>query len=417
MTRHKVLLAISLLSKIGTGMVSLFVLARGLGPADYGFVATVFAYASIAALFTDFGFSVQALRDIGAQPGKAGELIAACVRVKNLLVLIVTLGAVLVLYLLGLDPHLLAASLLLYGSIMVNSYGDLVVVALRGIGKYAAETVSSILGMIVFVLIVGGTALAWPDILPISGALFVARLLQTAIAFLTVSRFTRLGNCLHGPLLDLLRFMRTSSGLALDSFLTAMAGQIDVILVSSLAGLSATGVYQAATRLSTYGQLPIQVLAGVHIPTLASQYHAKGAGRARVARMRMEFLVVGLLVGCGFAILVPPFAQIVLGEGFAIDFLLSGAIGALIALKYYAASWGITLTARKGIGYRLAGQGAGLLTMCLAIPLAFSRVGLVAAPLGMIAATIVTLAIYIYANSRMDGQLAAVSEPLGVPND
>jgi O-antigen/teichoic acid export membrane protein len=42
MTSHKVLLAILLLSKIGTGMVSLFVLARCLGPADYGFVATIF---------------------------------------------------------------------------------------------------------------------------------------------------------------------------------------------------------------------------------------------------------------------------------------------------------------------------------------------------------------------------------------
>jgi hypothetical protein len=67
-----------------------------------------FAYESIAALFTDFGFTVQALRDIGA-------------------------------------------------------------------------------------------ALVSPDILPISGALFVARLLQTAIAFLTVSRFTHLGHCFHGP--------------------------------------------------------------------------------------------------------------------------------------------------------------------------------------------------------------------------
>jgi O-antigen/teichoic acid export membrane protein len=211
--------------------------------------------------------------------------------------------------------------------------------------------------------------------------------------------------------------MRTSSGLALDSFLTAMAGQIDVILVSALAGLNLTGVYQAATRLSTYAQLPIQVLAGVHIPSLSARYHANELASSRVNRMRWEFLLVGVVVGGGYAIFVPTFAEIALGEGFAIDFVLSGAIGALIALKYYAASWGITLTARKGIGYRLLGQGAGLLTMCVLIPTAFPQMGLVSAPLGMIAATLVTLIIYMFANGRMDADSAAYGKTFGVPND
>ncbi|QQR35432.1 oligosaccharide flippase family protein [Devosia oryziradicis] len=370
MTRHKLLLAISLLSKIGTGMVSLFVLARGLGPADYGFVATVFAYASIAALFTDFGFSVQALRDIGAQPDKAGELIAACVRVKNLLVLVVTLGAALVLSLLNLGPHLLAASLLLYGSIMVNSYGDLVVVALRGIGKYAAETVSSILGTVVFVIVVGGTALAWPDILPIATALFVARLLQTAIAFLVVSRYTQLGNCIHGPLLDLLRFMRTSSGLALDSFLTTITGQIDVILVGALLGLHAAGTYQIAARVASYAVLPAQVLAGVNIPALSRDMSDHGRVKTPlIARFFLEYLAIGTVVAVGYAVFMATFSQLVFGTGYEISVGLWSGFCLLVLVRYLSASTGVLLIIYKQVRWRLIVQFlaacaiAGLVTL------------------------------------------------------
>jgi O-antigen/teichoic acid export membrane protein len=394
MTRHKVLLAISLLSKIGTGMVSLFVLARGLGPADYGFVATVFAYASIAALFTDFGFSVQALRDIGAQPGKAGELIAACVRVKNLLVLIVTLGAVLVLYLLDLDPHLLGASLLLYGSIMVNSYGDLVVVALRGIGKYAAETVSSILGMIVFVLVVGGTALAWPDILPISGALFVARLLQTAIAFVVVSRFTRLGNCIHGPLMDLLRFMRTSSGLALDSFLTTVSAQVDVAIVSAMLGLRAAGLYQVGSRIGGYMLMPSQILAGVSLPKLSGEYRSKLPAAVHTARrLSLEMAAVGLFLGT-LLVVASPLIPVLLGDEFALTWTMWAGFGAFVGLRYIAAAFGIILVAQKRVLARLVGQMATLVVLGVSLPISLRWGGVEAAPWAMAVAAATSALVY-----------------------
>lgn len=383
MTRHKVLLAISLLSKIGTGMVSLFVLARGLGPTDYGFVATVFAYASIAALFTDFGFSVQALRDIGAQPGKAGELIAACVRVKNLLVLIITIVAAVVLFLLDLGPHLLAASLLLYGSIMVNSYGDLVVVALRGIGKYAAETASSILGTIVFVVVVGGTALTWPDILPIAIALFVARLLQTAIAFITVSRFTLLGNCLHGSLLDLLRFMRTSSGLALDSFLTTVSAQVDVAIVSGMLGLTAAGMYQVGSRIGGYMLMPSQILAGVSLPKLSSEYRSglpAAAGTAR--RLSLEMAAVGVLLGA-LLIVSGPVIPLLLGNEFALSWTMWAGFGVFVALRYVAAAFGIVLVAQRRVVARLVGQSATLLVLGISLPISLLLAGVEAAPWAM----------------------------------
>ena len=250
MTRNKIFLAIAMLARIGTGFVSLFVLARALGPTDYGFVATVFAYSSIAALLTDFGFSVQALRDIGAEPGRAGELIAACIRVKNLLVGAATIAALVALALVGLDAHLFWASLLLFGSIMVLSYGDLAMVALRGIGRYDTETYAVVAGTVSFVVVVGGAAMLSPDILSIAVALLVARLVQTVIAFIAVRRHVVLANCIFGPLLDIIRFARTSSALAIDSILTTVSGQLDVIFVSALLGLEAAGVYQVAARVA-----------------------------------------------------------------------------------------------------------------------------------------------------------------------
>lgn len=111
MNRDKLFLAVTLVCRIGVGIASLLVLARGLGPANYGFMATVLAYSSIASLVTDFGFGIQALRDIGAQPDRAGELIAACIRVKNLLVATATIIAVGALYSLNLSTEALLGQL------------------------------------------------------------------------------------------------------------------------------------------------------------------------------------------------------------------------------------------------------------------------------------------------------------------
>lgn len=391
MTRQKLVLALSLLARIGTGLVSLLVLARGLGPADYGFIATVFAYSSIAALLTDFGFSVKALRDIGAEPERAGAIMAACIRVKTILVSGATMLAVATLFLLDIDMSLRFSGLLLYGAVIVMSYGDLAMVALRGIGRYETEARVTLAGSALYVVIVAGVALAMPAILPVAMAIAVARVLQTMLCFVVLRRHVVLESCFHGPL-----FLRSSSALALDSILTTASAQIDTILVSAVLGLEAAGLYQVAARIAGYVVLPIQVLAGVYMPRLAYQHH-HGIDSGLELRMRSEFAVMGGAAAVFMALVMPALGPWLFGADFVVPDAVWLVFGFLVLTRFVVAAFGVALTARHAVWYRVAGQGAGMVGMVLVMPIALIAWGIVGAPLVSLVATLVTLAIYWWA--------------------
>ncbi|MCP3472140.1 oligosaccharide flippase family protein [Bradyrhizobium sp. CCGUVB1N3] len=389
-------MAVTLVCRIGVGIASLLVLARGLGPANYGFMATVLAYSSIASLVTDFGFGIQALRDIGAQPDRAGELIAACIRVKNLLVATATIIAVGALYSLNLSTELFWASLMLYASIMIMSYGDLAIMTLRGIGRFDVEAYAALVAVAIFVAIVVGIAIVRAEILTLSGALLLARVAQTILSFAVVGRFVKFGNCGFRRLGDSLRFARESSGLAVDTFLTVVPGQLDTIFVSSLLGLHAAGTYQVASRLANYVQLPIQILAQVYMPRLAHSHRNDRDAADKLERhMVLEFSGIGLVLGLAFATLAPIATPVAFGAEYIVPFDVWAAFAVLFCVKSSAAALGVALVARRGVMYRVIGQAVGVTTIILGMLVLLPKYGLVAAPASMVAGTLLTGGIYL----------------------
>lgn len=395
MRRHKALLAVSLLARMGAGLASLLFLARALGPADYGLVATIFAYGAIVALVTDFGFSIKLLRDVGAQPQRAGELVAACFRVKTLLLCPASTIMLGVLIWRQPPPDVFLASVLLYLAVIVLSYGDLALVALRALGRYGTETGVVLVGMAGVVLMLGATAFAAPALLPLSVTLLAARLVQVALSLLALGRIVALENCIWGPVAPT---ARESLGLAGDTILTALSGQIDVIFVSALLGLHATGVYQVAARASAYALLPSQLLAGVYTPALsASHFAARAQARQLEARMRIEFPILGAVCAAFVIAVLPLLAPWLFGRAFHVPMDVWVGFGAMVLVRFSIGALGIALVARRAVRARLVGQSLGAVTLCLGMVILLPQFGVAAAPWVAVGATLVTAAIYLVA--------------------
>jgi O-antigen/teichoic acid export membrane protein len=397
MNKDRFFLAVTLSSRVVIGFASLMALARTLGPADYGFMATILAYSQIAAMLTDFGFGVQALRDIGAEPDRAGELIAACIRVKNFLVAMATALVVGVLLTRHLSSELFSASLMLYGSIMVMSYGDMAIMALRGIGRFDVEAYAAWVGVVLFLIIVVGTALLKPQILALSTALLLARIGQAVLFFSVVGRFVRFGNCVFGRLRDIIRFARDSSGLALDTILSVIPAQLDTVFVSSLLGLHAAGTYQVASRLANYVQLPIQILAQVYMPRLAHSIRNDPAESARLERfMVLEFAGIGLALGFAFALLAPTLTPYAFGKEYVVPLDLWVAFAISFFVTSIAAALGVALVAHRDIFYRVVGQLVSVTTIVIGFWFFLPTFGLVAAPGAVIAGLTLSAILYIW---------------------
>lgn len=391
--RQQALLAVSMLSRVGVGIVSVFVLVHGLGATDYGFLVTVIAASTIAALLADFGFGAQAMRDIAEAPERAGAIMTDCLRVKGALTALASVMAIVVLAGMNLSTEIFWSSIMLFASVMTLSFGDLAVVSLRGIGRYEVETRAVLLGAVFFALVVGATAVWSPGLLSLSAALLVARIGQTIIALASVAALTRLGVGSHASLGEAWRFVKESSPLALDTVLTVLVQQIDVILVTVILGLEAAALYQVASRLASYCLLPAQVLAGSYIPRLAAARRS-GQGMGLELEMQREFAIVGLILGAAF-LATPLLAAPLLPTGFDISLGLTIPLAIFIALRFAASAPGIILTVRRQSGVRLMGHVVGLGALLASLPFGLMQIGVVAAPWSMALAAMCTLSTYL----------------------
>jgi len=398
MNRHKALLAISLLARAGAGFVGLFVLARALGPADYGLVATILAGASIVALLTDFGFSIKLLRDVGARPERAGEILADCFRVKTALVLPATVVVLVFLQHWQPEANALTACIFLYLSVIVLSYGELALVGLRALGHFRTELRIVLAGAAIFAAFLALAFFLHAPFIGFATAILLSRLMQSALAFFTLSRVVQLGNCLSGPVIGPLR---EAAGLAADTILTALSGQIDVVLVSFTLGLHATGIYQVAARASSYAMLPSQVLAGVYTPVLSARHHVRDReARALEARMLIEFPLLGALSALVIVLVFPALAPIIFGHAFAVPMSVWTGFAAFVFLRFSLGALGIALVARRAVKVRLLGQSLGAATLCTGMLALLPGWGVVAAPWVAVAATLVTALVYCTALGR-----------------
>lgn len=404
MRRQQFALMISMLCRIGVGLASILVLAHGLNHSDYGFVVTVLAWSAIAALLTDFGFGVQALRDIGANPERAGIIMTECLRVKLILSGLVTFFAGFLLLLLDVSGSLLLASLMLYISLMATSFGDLLSVALRGIGRYDIEAWASLSGATFFVIVITLTAILNPGLLSLSASVLLGRLGQLVVLGISMNRYVRLSPLIGKSDRNLLRFVVHSSPLALDTVLTVLTQQVDVILVGSLLGLEAAASYQVVSRTAMYFLLPAQVLAGVYIPRLAAD--VRGGRRCSIKMemdMQREFAIVGGFMALTFLVI-----PVLIGKILPPDFLVSPeivvALAGFIFLRFSASASGSILVARKRIDYRLIGQFFGFGVLIFAMPFGLLTIGLTAAPLALAASSFVTFFSYVWFWRRLLSQ-------------
>ncbi|SON56953.1 Polysaccharide biosynthesis protein [Hartmannibacter diazotrophicus] len=406
MNKNKILLLVSLISRIFLGAFTVLILARSLVPSEYGFLVTIIAYSTIGSLFTDFGFAVQALRDIGAEPHRAGEILAASIRVKNILVLLISLLFAVGLVVAEIPADLVIPSIALYLSVISSSYCDLGAVALRGVNQYAAETYAIAAGAVIFLVLLVAAALLSGSPTALCLALFAGRFSQAFLCFAAVRRYMHLGNCLIGNLRQAFQFAKQSSGLAADSILTVIQGQIDIVLLSMVLSLHMTGSYQIVARLANYVLLPTQVYAGIYIPSLSHGFKNGDPNVRRTERrMILELFGYGTVMGAAFAFIAPIIAPHVFGSAYNVPWGVWLGFGLLLVVKGLTSSIGTSLIARRDVKFRVIGQAASLTVLLTGFIVFVPIFGLVAAPMTLVAASLSTLTAYVIGVLRSNARI------------
>lgn len=350
--RDHALMGVTTAARTAVQLGTLLILARTLGPSDFGFISIVITWSTIVALVTDYGFGMRALRDIGAERERAGEIMSASLAAKSVLVLpaCVILLPVILFVLELTSAERIAAVLFLLGT-LASSYGDLALTVFRSIGQFQRETRIVVVTALLHFVFIGLAILLRNEVIAIGMAFLASRLIYAAGALRALSKIVALGGMLQTSRRTLAERFRTSTSFAVDSGATNIFAQLDVILVNHLAGREAAGIYFAGSRL-VQGAVPFSVLlASVHIPRFAHLLHHDSPGLRRYgARILAEYVGLGLALALGFYLVGPLFTDYFLGAGYAELNTLWLAFACFTAARFVAAGLGVQLMA-MGTGF------------------------------------------------------------------
>lgn len=389
-------MAVSVLLRMGVGLVLLIVLARVLGPTAYGFIATVFAVGTLAGLATDFGLGAKTLRDIGARPEAGAQLVSEALSVKLTLTLAVALiGGVAVLFA-PLPSDLRLAGAVLGLAVLVGALGDLALTAYRAVGRYSREFWLTGWTSAAHLALVVGAAAATGSVVIVALAYLLSRALYTGVTLAGLTGlFPGQALGLHRPA-AVLTTMRGSWRWAVDSGLNQLLGQIDGLVVAAVFGLAGAGVYQAAARLVQASLGFVAIFANVHIPRLAMLFQTRSPRLARAElQMATEFMTLGTAFGLLFWLGGPWITVWVLGPDYAETTSLWTGFACFVATRYCAAAIGASFTVRNLPSVRIIGQIGALCTFATTITLMFSSLHLSDIPIIMAGSSATTIAIYV----------------------
>lgn len=345
--RDHALMGVTTAARTAVALGTLLILARTLGPRDFGFISIVITWSAIVALVTDYGFGMRALRDIGAQRERAGQIMSASLAAKTLLVVPACLLLIpLILFVLDLQPIERNAAILFLLGTLAASYGDLALTVFRSIGQFQRETRIVVLTAVVHFIAIGVAIVLYDNLLAIAAAFLLSRLIYALAALGALSRILALGGILRNSRAALVERFKASTSFAVDSGATNIFAQLDVLLVNHLAGREAAGIYFAGSRL-VQGAVPFSVLlASVHIPRFAYRLHNDLDDVARYgARILAEYSAMGLVFALAFMLIGPFFTDWFLGPEYAALNGLWLAFACFTAVRFFAAGLGVQLIA------------------------------------------------------------------------
>ncbi|MDF0541262.1 lipopolysaccharide biosynthesis protein [Sphingobium sp. H39-3-25] len=356
MGRSKAQMLVATAGRMAGGLATFIILARYLGPEQFGVIAAAIAYSTLAGIASDYGLVAYSTRSGGASPQNAAQIVTYALRAKFVLVGgLLCLGGILLLVTQPLYRFPIY-SLVFLGT-LAASFADLALVVVRVAGRFDVEAKLVTVASIGWLLIVGIAAAITHDAL------------WSAVAY-CVSRSLYLLGCLFAlhPWLSLKleKFsiaeigatLRSASTYAVDSMLTTFSSQIDVFLFGALMSARAFGIYQAGGRLVQVVLPFAVVLSTVYLPRLSSASAQKNDREFAILSrsVTIEFTTLAILAAAGFAIVGPILTRLLYGDPYAQLVPLWYGFAVFAMLRLVAAGLGIQLVAIGEIRTRIGNQ-------------------------------------------------------------
>lgn len=230
-------------------------IARVLGPEQYGVFSAAVALGGILSLFIQFGLQVLLNRDVAENPTKGSESTLLYLGMQALNALPVLLILPLLCHLFDFDGYGIAVCYLVIFSEIFRSFKFLWRSVMKGHAWFKMETVSVAVERL-FMVFFAGAALLWTkNIVWVVAIMATARLLDNIGIGWYLAKRVKLWSKEHRP--SIYSIYRKALPFALHGMMWILYYQIDVIMLKAMAPVEEVGYYSAAYRvLEIFAALP-----------------------------------------------------------------------------------------------------------------------------------------------------------------
>lgn len=383
--KNLALMSVSTGSRFAAGLISFAVMARLLGPADFGVLMLWLSVAGLLSMVSNFGITPYLLREIGVHPNSAALVVNEVFTGKLILTGVVLSISLVICAFIGSDVRLMF--LLLLGGMVAETFTEFLNAGFRAGDRYGAETRMATISALIYCVVTVAMVWFWTNVISAAIAFFFTRLLVAGLTLHYLGRF--LGRLKLSTIENGFVRLKQVRSYAVDFGFQSLFGQVDSLVINYFIGPTAVGIYQAGMKIYMGGSQAAQILANVFLPRAAGRSVDAERFSTEAFRLQFAFLFVGAVFGVVLSTFAELIVEIIYGKGFSDLALLLPWFGLLFFVRHAAAAWGILLTAVGSQAYRTKANAAHWVVIVVAaivlIPVLGSRGWLASVIVGNIA--------------------------------
>lgn len=330
----------STLVRLVFGLLTFAVMARLLGPNEFGTLMFWLSVATLLSLISNYGFTPYVLREIGADQRAASTVMSEVLSAKMLMSGLLVAGSLLVMPFISESTR--AVFLLMTLAMLIDSVTDFLNVGYRATNRFSSETrIATIASVIQFFIMVGAI---WyqSEIHIAAGAFLASRVLVMLITWGDQAAY--FASLRPSPLPQAIGRLKAALSYAYDFGLQSLIGQVDSLVLNHFVGPVAVGLHQAGMRIFLGGGQVANVLGNVFIPKLSALQINPSAFNAQAQKLQTAFLASGAVFGLALAVAADLIVQVLFGDAYMALATLLPWFGILFFVRFFAAAYGVLLT-------------------------------------------------------------------------
>ena len=307
-------LAIGQIVSMALGFITHAVLARAVGPSDYGVLGFAIAVLSYFGIAASLGTDTWAGREIASHRSATRQILDATLSLRLLLALVSSLGVI--VFVMAYHPDPLTTAMILIQAVSLFTAAVTLDFAFQGIERLDAvarrQSLSSFIALagVTSALALGGSIVAASTMLQVAAAISALVMLWE---FCRIAGYPRLSREVTA---EWRRILRESAPLAITVVVITIYLYIDIVMLGFLRPGVEVGHYVASTRILTIGLVAASILRTAVSPVL-TRLESSPVERSEVGSHHARIVTAfGGLAAVGGFVLAPEILEIVFGPQF-----------------------------------------------------------------------------------------------------